>query len=83
MTTSIIVRNLDVPLKTKLRLRAAQHGRSMEEEVRSILRAALSEDPTAQPHLAVAIHQRFAAIGGVEPLDLHREPAREPPNFEA
>src|SRR5271155_6066847 len=41
---SLTVRQLDDKLKRLLRLRAAQHGRSMEDEVRVILRQA-AEDP--------------------------------------
>ena len=41
---SLTVRQLDDKLKTLLRLRAARHGRSMEDEVRVILRGA-AEDP--------------------------------------
>src|SRR5262245_62155722 len=37
---SITIRQLDEDLKKRLRLRAASHGRSMEDEVRTILRAA-------------------------------------------
>ena len=37
---SITIRNLDDDIKQRLRLRAAMHGRSMEEEARDILRAA-------------------------------------------
>jgi phosphopantothenoylcysteine decarboxylase/phosphopantothenate--cysteine ligase len=37
---SITIRQLDGNLKQRLRLRAASHGRSMEDEVRTILRAA-------------------------------------------
>src|SRR5262245_24720112 len=37
---SITIRQLDEALKKRLRLRAANHGRSMEDEVRVILRAA-------------------------------------------
>jgi phosphopantothenoylcysteine decarboxylase/phosphopantothenate--cysteine ligase len=37
---SITIRQLDEALKQKLRLRAARHGRSMEDEVRTILRGA-------------------------------------------
>jgi plasmid stability protein len=40
---SITVRNLDEGLKRRLRTRAAQHGKYMEQEVRDILRAALNE----------------------------------------
>jgi len=37
------IRNLEDGLKSKLRVRAARHGRSMEEEARHILRTALAE----------------------------------------
>jgi phosphopantothenoylcysteine decarboxylase/phosphopantothenate--cysteine ligase len=37
---SLTVRKLDESLKTRLRLRAARHGRSVEDEVRTILRDA-------------------------------------------
>jgi plasmid stability protein len=37
----LIVRNLDPELVHRLKLRAAQHGRSMEAEHREILRQAL------------------------------------------
>ncbi len=42
---SLIVRNLDEKIKTQLRMRAADRGRSMEEEVRQILKDALEHDP--------------------------------------
>jgi plasmid stability protein len=42
---SITIRDLDDSVKRKLRVRAAQHGRSMEEEARNILRTALAETP--------------------------------------
>jgi phosphopantothenoylcysteine decarboxylase/phosphopantothenate--cysteine ligase len=40
---SITIRKLDEPLKQRLRLRAAKSGRSVEDEVRTILRAAAEE----------------------------------------
>src|SRR5215469_6312057 len=39
---SITIRQLDEGLKKRLRLRAARNGRSMEDEVRTILRASAS-----------------------------------------
>ena len=64
---SLTIRNLDEDLKARLRIEAAQHGHSMEEEVRSILRRALIRQP--QRGLGNRIAQRFASVGGVE-LDL-------------
>lgn len=77
---SITIRNLDDGVKTRLRVRAANNGRSMEEEARNILREAVERE--AEPgNLAQAIRARFAPLGGVE-LDLPpREPMRDPPGF--
>lgn len=62
---SITIRDLDDRLKRRLRIRAAEHGRSMEEEAREILRQAI--DRRAAPaNLGEAIHRRFAALGGAE-----------------
>jgi len=76
---SITIRNLDERTKARLRVRAARHGRSMEEEARVLLRAAVQEDVRTRPHPAVSIRQRFEKLGGVD-LELPaREPIREPP----
>ena len=75
---SITVRNLDKGLKRRLRIRAAENGRSMEQEARAILRAALDEETSKGKDLASAIRARFAPLGGVE-LDIPpRGPMREP-----
>lgn len=79
---SITIRKLDKQLKARLRVQAARHGRSMEEEARQILRAALTTETKQAEHLAEVIHKRFAALGGVELPDLSREPIREPVDFE-
>lgn len=76
---SITIRNLDDPTKDRLRIRAAHHKRSMEDEARNILRAPLSEDAGAARNLADAIGARFRPLGGVE-LELpEREPMRASP----
>jgi plasmid stability protein len=76
---SITIRNIDESTKARLRVRAAHHKRSMEDEVRNILRAALSEEPPARHNLAEAIRRRFQPLGGVK-LELpRREPMRDPP----
>jgi plasmid stability protein len=79
---SITIRNLDDKLKQHLRIRAAQHGRSMEEEARVILRLALAEERAAPQDLGLAIHRRFAPLGGVDLPVVPREPMREPPSFD-
>ena len=77
---SITIRNLDDGLKRRLLVRAAQNGRSMEEEARDILRRTVGEAPPPKD-LGRAIHARFAALGGVE-LELpERSPMRPPPGF--
>lgn len=78
---SITIRNLDDEVKIRLRIRAASHGRSMEEEARLILRDAVEQD-VGPADLAAAIRERFAHLGGVE-LELpSREAMPEPPRFE-
>jgi plasmid stability protein len=76
---SVTIRNLDEKTKARLRVRAAQHGRSMEEEARTLLRTALLEDTVAGGNLADAIRARFRRLGGVDLRLPAREPMREPP----
>jgi antitoxin FitA len=78
---AITIRQLDESLKSRLRIQAAHHGRSMEEEVREILRTALSAAPPVKGNLAERIRQRFAPFGGVELKLPRRDPIRKPPDF--
>lgn len=68
---SLTIRNLDDATKAQLRLQAARHGRSMEEEARTILRQAVGVPAHVSGGLGLGsrIHAHFAALGGVE-LDL-------------
>lgn len=75
------IRNIDDALKTRLRLRAAMHGRSMEDEARDILRSALSTEVPRPRNLGQAIHERFSALD-VDLPDLPREPIRKPVEFD-
>ena len=78
---SITIRNLDDDVKTRLRVRAAEHHRSMEEEARVILRDAVSEEKLGPRNLAEFTRECFGPLGGVE-LELPpRGPMREPPDF--
>ncbi|MHB1833909.1 MAG: FitA-like ribbon-helix-helix domain-containing protein [Solirubrobacteraceae bacterium] len=62
---AISIRNLDDDVKSRLRVRAARHGRSMEAEIRSILTRAVSE-PEPPEGLFLTLVDRFAALGGLE-----------------
>ena len=77
---SITIRSLEDGLKARLRIRAAEHGRSMEEEARRILRDAL--DRETPRNLADLALQLFGPERGVD-IEPH-PPAtpREPPKFD-
>jgi len=78
--SSITIRNLEESVKRGLRIRAARHGRSMEEEARHILGAAVAERPLSS-NLFDAIRRRIAPMGGIELQIPARGPLREPPSF--
>ena len=73
--STLTIRNLEPSIKDKLRLAAATHGRSMEEEVRTILRTVLTQSIASKEvvkpmsMMGDRIHARFAALGGIE-LDI-------------
>ena len=79
--SSITIRNLDDRLKRKLRVRAAERNRSMEEEARDILRCALAVEPEPQDNLADGIRRLIEPLGGVELPPFPRGPLRDPPDF--
>jgi antitoxin FitA len=63
---SITIRSLEETLKSRLRIRAAQHGRSIGDEARHILRTALTEEARQPTNLFEAIRRRVAPLGGVD-----------------
>jgi len=79
---SMTIRQMDDALKQRLRVRAAMHGRSMEDEARDILRTALASDDTDARPLIESIRARIEPLGGVE-LELPmREPIRPAPSMD-
>ena len=58
-----IVRDLEDDVKARLKRRAARHGRSMEEEVRHILRNAVKDQNLRLPKLGSRMAARFAKAG--------------------
>ena len=79
---TLTIRDLDETLKRSLRIRAASRNRSMEEEARQILRAALLEAPNPTGDLVSRIRARFVGLGDVELPIAEREPLRPPPTFD-
>ncbi len=63
---TLVIRRLDDSVKARLRVRAAQNGRSMEEEARELLTAGLAQAPSTQPNLFEAIRKVVEPLGGIE-----------------
>lgn len=81
---SMTIRNLDDHVKQQLRMQAARHGRSMEDEARDILRTAvLAPTTTGNTSLVKSIRARIDPLGGVD-LELPpREAIRHLPDMDA
>lgn len=72
---TLVIRDLNEDLKVRLRVQAAENGRSMEAEARDLLTTALLGQRTGG--LGTYIHEQFASIGGVElVIPARDEPAR-------
>lgn len=76
---NITIRRLDDRLKGRLKHRAAQHGRSMEEEARTILREVL--EPPSNANAADIALQLFGSKLGVDLEPPPRRPFRKPPDL--
>jgi plasmid stability protein len=81
---TLTIRNVDPELREQLRVRAARHGRSMEAELREILKQALgAEKRPPEPNPAETIRRRFLALGGADEIEPYPPvPVGEPPRFE-
>ena len=77
-----IVRNLENTVKTRLQRRARRHGHSMEEEVRKILRSAVSQEDVPVAGLGTDIASLFAKIGLASDISELRGHKIKPPVFE-
>jgi antitoxin FitA len=79
---TLTIRDFDDELKAALRVRAAEQGRSMEAEVREILRAALTRPSSSGVGMGTRIRQRFSGVenGEIElPARTERPRAAELP----
>ena len=79
--TNLTIHNLDESLANNLRAHAQQHGKTIEEEARQILRLAFAEPAQMSGGLGSKISKRFAEIGGVELPQPVRSLPRQPVNF--
>jgi antitoxin FitA len=78
----LLVRKLENSVKARLQRRAKSHGRSMEEEIRDILRAAVNEEKSApKGGLGTEISKIFAKHGLDKPIEELRGFTIEPPDF--
>jgi plasmid stability protein len=83
--TNIIIHNVDDDLEQRLKVRAAEHGRSIEAEARAILRIALGAnegEAAATGSLGDLIRAIVAPVGGIELNIPPRKKMREPPKFD-
>ena len=84
---SLTIRNLEDETKQRLRIRAARHGASLEEEVRLILRRAAREDDPGREqrdqNLYEAIRTLVEPYGGFD-LEIPERalPPRKPPTLD-
>lgn len=77
-----VVRNVENEVKLRLQRRATRHGRSMEEEVRDILRDAVKEEDTSVGGLGTEISSLFAKVGLEEDIPELRGYEIKPASFE-
>ena len=79
--SSLTIRNVDDATKQRLRMRAASHGVSMEEEVRRILKDALG--PAEAPSgLGLRLRDRFAGLAAEEFVVPERHTPRSAPQWD-
>ncbi len=78
----LVVRNIEIGVKQRLQRRAARNGRSMEQEVREILRSAANENGLPSEGLGTTIAKRFRKIGLDADIVEFRGYAIQPATFE-
>ena len=78
----LIVRNLEDDIRNRLRDLAQKHGRSMEEEVRAILRGAVIGKGAKRPQLGSRLAERFSKLGLNEDIAELRGQPVEPPRLD-
>ncbi len=80
--TNITIFNIDDSIKELLQERAAKNGRSLEEEVKEILRLAVFENQRSPVNIVDMLEKRFAHLGDFELEEITRKSMNPTPNFE-
>jgi plasmid stability protein len=79
---TLVIRDVEPELHTRLKAQAAAHGRSMEEEVRILLRQGMAASQSDMPQgFGQAMRALFEPPGGLELPELDHEVPRDPPDF--
>jgi len=81
MSSSITIHQLEPDIAQQLEQRAAQHGHTLEAEIKAILKSVLAPKKPSNIDLATAITRRFADFGDFEIPEIPREPMRPLPTF--
>ena len=79
--SSITVRNIEESIKVGLRIRAARHGCSMEQEVRNILQQTIAQEAPQQISFAELVNRRFKGLVAQDLPIPARQAVRIPPAF--
>ena len=79
--TQLVIANLEDDVRDKLHDLARDHGRSVEEEIRDILREAVM-DPQDAPKLGTRLARRFAGCGLDGEIPELRGHTVNPPSFD-
>ncbi len=78
---SLIIPDIDEKLQAQLAARAAEHGRTVQEEAREILARAVGPPEDEEENLYLWIRRRVEPLGGIELPEIPREMGREPPDL--
>jgi plasmid stability protein len=78
-----VVRNIEGAVKARLQRRARRNGRSMEEEIRDILRSATVEEPLPTGGLGTEIARLFTKVGLKSDIPELRGHRVKPADFES
>ena len=80
--SAITIHQLETDIAQQLEQRAAQNGRTIELEIKAILKSVLAPKKPSNVDLATAINRRFADFGDFEIPEIPREPMRPLPTFD-